>query len=115
MKRALCLMLFAVPLSAHAVEDVKHWKMLSEKTSIKWNVSYSGRAVDGTFPSFTSDIAFDPDHLTNSNVTVSVNTTKVTSTDSDAQGSLPGGDWFAAKQYPAAVFKSTSFKHVSGD
>lgn len=89
--------------------------MLTDKSSIKWSVNYSGKAVDGMFPSFTSDIAFDPAHLDTSSVNVSINTAKATSTDSDAQASIAGGEWLAASQYPAAVFKSSGFSHLSRD
>lgn len=115
MKRALCLILLSTPFSAMAADDVMHWKMVPEKSSITWSVDYSGKPVQGTFSSFTSDIAFDPAHLDKSAVSVSINTAKITSTDKDAQGSLAGGEWLAAKQYPAAVFKSSSFKHIGGD
>src|SRR5262249_19923191 len=81
--------------SVHA-EEIAHWKMLADKSSIKWVVSYSSKPVEGTFPSFTSDIAFDPAHLDKSSVNASIATAKVTSTDSDAQGSLAGGEWLAA-------------------
>jgi len=117
MKSALWLTLLALflPFSILAADDVPRWNVLSDKSSIKWAVSYSGKPVEGTFPSFSSDIRFDPTHLDKSSVNVSVSMAKVTSNDTDAQENLPGGDWLAAEKYPAAAFKSSSFHHLTGN
>ncbi len=104
-----------LPGGVLSAEDVSRWQVISEKSSIAWTANYAGKPVAGDFPAFSSDIIFDPAHLDKSSVTVNIETGKVKSSDKDAQENLSGGEWFASAKYPAAVFRSEHFKHISGD
>jgi len=108
MKKLLLLALLA-PSIACAGDDATHWITQSDKSSIEWSVSYGGKPLTGELP-FTAEIFFDPKHLSKSNVDVTINTAKVTSSDKDAKENLPGAEWFASKQYPTASFKSSAFQ-----
>lgn len=104
-----------IPCISQADDAMPHWKVDLQKSSIRWSVNYGGKQVNGSFPSYTTDIVFDPAHLDRSKASVSVEVAKVRSSDSDAEQNLPSGDWFAAAQYPLAAFNSNQFKHISGD
>jgi polyisoprenoid-binding protein YceI len=39
----------------------------------------------------------------------------VKSSDSDAQENLPTADWFAASDFPLAIFETTGFKYLGSD
>jgi len=118
MKYAACGLLFASCMllgSANAETAALHWQVLDNKSSIEWSAVYSGKEVKGTLPDFTADIVFSPEHLDTSHVSVKVAMAKVKSDDRDAQENLPTGDWFAAAQYPLAIFEADSFAHTQGD
>lgn len=112
MKRTMCISLLLLASAAHAADDAPHWKILSEKSRIEWTASYIGQQVTGSFPRFSTDIAFSPEHLDKSRVRVSIPTTDVVSSDKDAAASLPTADWFASSDYPAALFEATNFHHL---
>jgi polyisoprenoid-binding protein YceI len=89
--------------------DAPHWQILPEKSSIEWTATYGGKAVKGSFPEFTADIAFDPAHPEASHALVKVAVSKVKSDNADAVQNLPTNDWFASTQFPLATFEVSKF------
>lgn len=110
---ALAIALFSH--TAMAGDVAAHWKILEDKSAIEWTATYGDKPVTGSFPAFTADVAFDVDHVDASRATVKIDVAKIKSADRDAQDNLPTGDWFAASQFPQAVFETTSFKHIKDD
>jgi polyisoprenoid-binding protein YceI len=108
-------MVLAACAGGACADSTNHWQVLKDKSTLEWTASYGGKPVSGTFPDFTADIAFDPEHLDTSRATVKVETGAVKSGDHDAQENLPTGDWFAASQFPLATFEVTAFRHVKDD
>lgn len=100
---------------ALASDVAAHWQILKDKSTIEWTATYGGKPVTGTFPAFTTDIAFDGDHVEASRAVITIETTKIKSDDHDAQENLPTVEWFASTQYPLATFESKGFKHIKDD
>lgn len=87
------------------------WKVQSGST-LEFGTSWSGDPVTGRFKTWTADIAFSPEALAASSVTVKVDLSSVASGDEQRDGALPGDDWFDAGHFPQAVFKSTEFRET---
>jgi polyisoprenoid-binding protein YceI len=88
------------------------WKILPEKSSLTFTATQNNAPVSGNFKTFTADIDFDPAKLNTSHATVSVDINSVTASYQELVTTLLGADWFNAKQYPKAIFKSTSIAKV---
>lgn len=85
------------------------WKV-APGSSLRFQTSWSGDAVQGRFDSWTADILFGPDALEKSRVTVTVDMTSARTGDEQRDASLPASDWFDAAAHPKAVFTATKFE-----
>lgn len=85
------------------------WKVLPGST-VGFSTSWSGDAIQGRFDRWTADIAFGPDALTTSKVSVSIDLASVNTGDEQRDASLPTEDWFDAGAHPKAVFTATRFE-----
>jgi cytochrome b561/polyisoprenoid-binding protein YceI len=85
------------------------WKV-APGSSLNFQTSWSGDAVQGRFNSWKADILFSPDALAKSKVTVTIDMTSAKTGDEQRDASLPSGDWFDAATHPKAVFTATSFE-----
>jgi len=90
------------------------WKVLKGST-LGFATTWAGDALQGRFERWTADIAFSPDDLAHSRVSVSVDTTSAETGDDQRDASLPSGDWFDAAAHPKAVFTATRFDHPGAD
>lgn len=95
----------ATPAPADAVA----WKVAPGST-LGFQTSWSGDAVQGRFNSWKADIVFGPDALEKSKVVVTIDMTSAKTGDDQRDASLPAGDWFDAAAHPKAVFIATKFE-----
>jgi cytochrome b561/polyisoprenoid-binding protein YceI len=100
----------AAPAPATAAStDAVAWKVAPGST-LGFQTSWSGDAVQGRFNSWTADILFGPDALEKSKVTVTIDMTSAKTGDDQRDASLPASDWFDAATHPKAVFTATKFE-----
>ena len=85
------------------------WKV-APGSSLNFQTSWSGDAVQGRFNSWKADILFGGDALDKSKVTVTIDMTSAKTGDEQRDASLPSGDWFDAATHPKAVFTATRFE-----
>jgi cytochrome b561/polyisoprenoid-binding protein YceI len=85
------------------------WKV-APGSSLNFQTSWSGDAVQGRFNSWKADILFGPDALDKSKVTVTVDMTSAKTGDEQRDASLPAVDWFDAATHPKAVFTAVKFE-----
>jgi len=95
--------------SASSPATVTTWTVDRKATKIAFSTTFSGEAINGTFNSYTADIAFDPDQLDRSHVKVSIDLTSVASGDDERDASLKSSDFFATTAFPKAVFEASKF------
>lgn len=90
-------------------ESNNAWLINKEQSSINFQFTQYGSAVNGSFGEFDGDIIFDPEDLENSSadITVSINSITTGSADRDAQAK--NNEWFAAQEFPQARFIAESF------
>ena len=100
--------------TAEAEQGVSSWAILPG-SSLRFRTTWSGEAITGGFTKFGGDIAFGPDQLDKSAVTITIDTGSVFSGDSERDGTLEGDDWFAVGANRNAVFKATRFSKTGGD
>ncbi|HEU5047770.1 MAG TPA: YceI family protein [Rickettsiales bacterium] len=112
-KSLLLSALLLLPLTANA-GGMPHWKVNAGKSWVQWATVSSGKPITGFFPTFSSDIVFDPAQLNKSSVRVEIKTEEVKTDDTDARENLPSRDWFASNQYPLAIFNCTQFQSLGG-
>ncbi|MGZ6018612.1 MAG: YceI family protein, partial [Phenylobacterium sp.] len=95
--------------AAPATSGPVAWKV-APGSSLSFQTSWSGDAVQGRFNSWKADILFGPDALEKSRVTVTIDMTSAKTGDEQRDASLPSGDWFDAATHPKAVFTATKFE-----
>lgn len=93
-----------------SVAPATAWSMDPEKSTLGFSGTQTGNAFSGTFGRFSADILFDPDNLAGSSIAVTVATDSAATGDRQRDRAIPGGDWFAASQFPEAVFRSQTIR-----
>ena len=83
--------------------------------SLRFSVSNSGTAINGSFGSWSGDIAMNPDAPESAAITIRVNLASASLGDATQDGMLQGGDFFNTAANPQATWRSTSVRRVSGN
>ncbi|MDE1151698.1 MAG: YceI family protein [Micavibrio sp.] len=87
----------------------RKWEVVDKDSSIKFHGTQMNAPFDGTVDKFTPVIYFDPDHLDQSHVTVTIDILSIDAQDTERNKNLLGSDWFDAPQFPTARFETTKF------
>jgi len=104
----------AAPAAAPPSGEPSAWKV-APGSSLDFQTSWSGDAVQGRFDKWTADILFAPEALDRSKVTVTIDMTSARTGDAQRDGSLPAPDWFDAAAHPKAVFTAARFAKTGAD
>lgn len=105
----------AKPAAAPAAKGaVAKWNVDKAASKLGFKSSFSGTAFEGSFKTWTADIAFDPKNLAASKAVVTVDVGSAATGDSSRDESMPTDDWFAASKFPKATFTTTSIKDMGG-
>ena len=115
MRSLLISLLALLASSAAAAAAPAQWTVDQAKSKLGFHVTANGQAVDGVFPSFAAQIAFDPADLAHSTIKVAVDMTGAQSGNATRDAMLPLPAWFDAKQFPKAQFDATSITAKGGD
>lgn len=108
MKRILGIFLLGTaPFTAHAVE---YSVVQADKSSIQFQSKQMGVAVNGRFPKFSAQLAFDPAKPEASKVSFSIDIASIDAGSKDANDEVVGKQWFNARAFPNASFTATSVK-----
>lgn len=83
--------------------------------TLRFSVSNSGTAINGSFGSWSGDIAMDPDAPESAAITIRVNLASASLGDATQDGMLQGSDFFNTSANPQATWRSTSVRRVSGN
>lgn len=95
---------------------VPAWKIVPSESNLKFTAIQNGAPVTGQFKTFSGEIYFDPNQLTESHVTITIDMTSVNDVYHKLADTLKTVDWFNVQAFPSATFKSTSFiKSKTGD
>lgn len=92
-----------------------NWQVDPAQSAIRFETTESGTAFTGQFKGFTADITFDPADLANAKADVTIDTKDATTGSDERDEALNEAAWFAVKQFPAARFTATAFRHIEGN
>lgn len=99
---------FAFP----AFADAPAYKLVNDKSSLKFVVINNGAPVEGQFKKFSADIKFDPEKLGESKIVVEVETASVFADYDEVVKNLLSKDWLATEAFPKAVFTSKTITRM---
>ena len=106
--------LAAVAMSG-AVQAADSWTVDAEASTLGFVATQGGNEFTGQFGAWQADIAFSPDDLANSQVTVTIDMASADAGANDRNSQLPSSDWFDVDTHPTATFATTGFTHLGGD
>lgn len=86
------------------------WNMDKSQSSIVFKGSQMGKAFEGRFTDFDTEIRFAPDMLEASNVNVTIRTAAIDSGDKERDDTVKTGAWFDVKNFPVATYESSVFR-----
>ena len=99
---------FAFP----ALADASAYKLVKEKSTIKFYAINNGAPVEGEFKDFSADIKFNPDKLEESKIVVEVETVSVFANYDELVKNLLSKEWLATADFPKAVFTSKTITRM---
>jgi polyisoprenoid-binding protein YceI len=109
---AALTLLLAAPVAAAPVTP--NWSVMPASSRLGFAASMSGQAFSGSFARWIARIRFDPADLAKSAVVVVIDTASARTGDATRDESLPTDDWFAARAFPQASFRSTTIRALGG-
>lgn len=114
MNKIICL--FAALLSVAAVSAQSTWKSDNVHSNVKFTVTHMVISeVDGAFKVYDGTIVSKNADFSDASIEFSVDINSINTDNEMRDNHLKGDDFFSAAKFPKAVFKSTSFKKVSGN
>ncbi len=86
----------------------------ADKSSLTFIGKQMGVAVNGRFPKFTAQVAFDPARPESGKVSISIDLASIDAGSKDANDEVAGKEWFNTRMFPTATFVSSSMKSLGG-
>ena len=112
MRRILTSTLVASLLCLPAFAEAPHYKLIKEKSSLKFYAIQNGAPLQGEFKEFTADIDFSADKPQDSKVSVTVDTKSVSASYGEVEQNLKLPDWLSVEKFPKATFKAEKFIRI---
>ncbi len=97
---------------AKTIMPLSHW-LVAKNSQLGFSTVWTGEPIVGGFKRWTADIAFSPDELEKSVVTVNVDLASVSTGDEQRDSALPSADWFDVEHHPSAIFSASKFTKVA--
>ncbi len=103
----------AIGSAAYTVQSIINWKILNEKTQVKFIMQAHGQELAGSFTGVKGDVKFDAADMDNSSFDCTIDVSTIKTGMEQRDGHLQAKGWFDAAGSPAIRF--TSSKIVKGD
>ena len=100
-------------LSLNAMGTPVSWQIVPNESELTFTGTQNGAPVTGSFKQFTGTILFDPNDLKNSSIDIVVDINSVITSYAELKDTLLTSDWFNAKNFPKAEFKSTQIDKLN--
>lgn len=101
----------AVALSAPA-KAADQWTVDHDASTLGFIGKQSGNEFIGSFGGWTAEIAFSPEDLANSSVSVEIDMSTGEAGSNQRTNALPGSDWFDTDSFPTAAFTADVFRDL---
>ena len=102
--------LVALALLASTALPAPAQQLVVAKSEIAFTSKQMGVPVDGRFRKFDAQLAFDPKKPEAAKIALTIDLASVALGVAETEAELAKPDWFSIKQFPQAVFQSTSVK-----
>lgn len=106
-----CVVFLCTSTMADAANAVV-WKMDTGKSTLSFKGKQMGSAFSGQFKNFVAEIVFDPEHLPQSHVKVTVDTSSADTGDKERDTNIASAEWFDVKNHPVATFEAQKFSQT---
>ena len=83
--------------------------------SLRFTAQNAGSAINGSFSSWSGNIAFDPENPETANIAITVQLGSASLSDATQEGMLKGADFFSVSSFPSATWRSTSVTALGGN
>jgi polyisoprenoid-binding protein YceI len=109
--RAVLVAALIIPMIDAALPaDAAGWQLDLQKSKLGFSGMQTGTKFEGAFSRYHAEIAFDPDHLEISHITVTIDLASAATGDTQRDTALPGKDWFNVSQFPQARFEAINIR-----
>lgn len=112
-RAALFATLVLLSAPALAADPIPVWVIDATKSTLIFNATQQGAAIEGQFGTFTGDIHFDAARPDESTAKITVAVKSVDSKSPDRDQSLVGADWFAVDKFPESVYTVSKFEKLN--
>lgn len=82
------------------------WVVNKAESRIAFSGTQSGKAFEGEFKDFAVSVVLDPDDLSGATIEAEINVASARTGDRQRDDALPSADWFNARAFPTATFRS---------
>ncbi|BCT92805.1 polyisoprenoid-binding protein [Lysobacter helvus] len=106
---ALACALLSCTAFAHAADYVQ-----AAGSTLQFTARYQGDPVPGRFPGFTTTLRFDPQHLADARLDVTIPLASATTGNEDYDPELTG-TFFESQRFPQARYTATKFRALGGN
>ncbi|MFI4918950.1 MAG: YceI family protein [Legionellales bacterium] len=109
----ICLFILGLsimPLMAYTA--VPEWQIIPAESQLNFTGTQNGAPVSGAFKVFTGTLLIEPSDLKNSSIDIIVDINSISASYAELKGTLVSPDWFDAKIFPKAEFKSTQIEKI---
>ncbi len=106
-RKILIAILFVWPMISIAA--IPAWEIKPKESSISFTATQNNAPVSGKFTTFSGLIHFDPNELSTSDVTITIDMNSVSTPYAEVAKTLKTAEWFNIATFPNAVFKANKF------
>jgi polyisoprenoid-binding protein YceI len=108
-------LLIAAALLAAQPALAADWTLQPASSTLGFSCTQSSVPFNGTFSTWTAQIAYDPAQPQAAHVHIIIQTASAHTGDPQRDQALPRNDWFSTDTFPQAVFDATGFTPMGGD
>lgn len=110
--RFLSLFLISFLFATPSFADVPQYRMIKEKSFLKFIAIQNGAPVGGQFNDFTATIRFDEKNLEQCSIEAEVATGSLAVSNDDVAKNMRLPEWLSIDAFPKATFKSKKFNRT---
>jgi len=97
---------------AATTATVPAWQIIADKSRLGFQSKYANTEFDGRFNNFTAKILFDPKKPETGLFDVSIDTTSITTFNSERDSVIGNQEWFYFSQFPKSTYVTKSIKAI---
>lgn len=100
-------LLVLLPSAFTHAGSLSQWAIIPSESTLGFTATQNNAPVNGAFKNFTGLISADPAHYQDSTIDIVVDISSINTSYAEVTSIILSSDWFNAKDFPKAEFKST--------